>query len=288
MKLGVFSFNTEYSIRPDELAIAAEERGYESVWFPEHTHIPASRQTEWPAGGELPKEYIHMCDPLVSAAAAAVVTKHIIVGTSICLINEHDTMALAKAVATVDYLANGRFEFGVGAGWNVEEMVNHGVQFEERWAVLEDRLLAMKALWTQDESTYHGKYENFDKVWSYPKPVSQPHPPILVGTLASAFGRKKVAQLGDGWIPVGSLHGGTMGDDIADLHDKLREEGRDPESVPVSVFDIFETPIDDLKRLAELGTVYRAIPRCPTEDRDTVLRWLDKYAVLIDEFDQAA
>ena len=277
MKLGVFHFNTEYSIRADELAIAAEERGFESLWFPEHTHIPASRQTEWPGKGPLPREYVHMSDPFVSAAAAAAVTKTIKLGTGICLIIEHDPLALAKTVATVDQISNGRFLFGVGAGWNREEMENHGTPYAKRWKVLEERVKAMKALWTQEEASFHGEFVNFDKVWSYPKPVQRPHPPIILGTFGSTWGRKRVAEFGDGWIPIDLFHR-DLQDDIADLHKRLRDNGRDPASAPISMFDIFETKEDDLKRFADLGLIERAIPRCPTEDKDTVLRWLDRYA----------
>ena len=277
MKLGVFHFNTEYSIRADELAVAAEERGFESLWFPEHTHIPASRQTEWPGKGPLPREYVHMSDPFVSAAAAAAVTKTIKLGTGICLIIEHDPLALAKTVATVDQISNGRFLFGVGAGWNREEMENHGTPYDKRWKVLEERVKAMKALWTQEEASFHGEFVNFDKVWSYPKPVQRPHPPIILGTFGSTWGRKRVAEFGDGWIPIDLFHR-DLQDDIANLHKRLRDNGRDPASAPISMFDIFETKEDDLKRFADLGLIERAIPRCPTEDKDTVLRWLDRYA----------
>lgn len=277
MKLGVFHFNTEYSIRADELAIAAEERGFESLWFPEHTHIPASRLSAWPGKGPLPREYVHMSDPFVSAAAAAVVTKTIKLGTGICLIIEHDPLALAKTVATVDRLSNGRFLFGVGAGWNREEMENHGTPYDKRWKVLEERVKAMKALWTQEEASFHGDYVNFDKVWSYPKPLQRPHPPVILGTFGSSWGRKRVAEFGDGWIPIDIFHR-DLKQDIDDLHLRLRDNGREPSQVPISMFDIFETKEDDLKRFADLGLIERAIPRCPTEDKDTVLRWLDRYA----------
>ncbi len=277
MRLGVMSFNTEYSIRPDDLAAAAEERGFESVWFPEHTHIPASRETPFPGGGELPKEYAHMSDPFASAAAAAAVTGTIKIGTGICLVIEHDPIVLAKTVATVDRISDGRFLFGVGAGWNREEMENHGTPYKKRWKVLEERLEAMKALWTQEEATYHGDYVNFDRVWSNPKPVQRPHPPIILGTFASAWGRRRVVEYGDGWIPVGLIHD-DIAADVAELHTMLRAAGRDPASVPISMFDVLETSEDDLKRYADMGVFVRAIPRCPTEDKDTVLRWLDRYA----------
>lgn len=282
MELGVFSFNTEYSIRADVLAKAAEERGFESVWFPEHTHIPSSRKTEWPAGGELPKEYIHMSDPFVSAAAAAAVTERIQIGTGVSLIAQHDPIALAKTIASVDQLAEGRFHLGIGAGWNQDEMENHGVKYEERWKVCLDYLEAMRALWTEETASYDGKYVSFDKVWSYPKPFRRPHPPIILGTLASEYGRRRAAKHADGWIPVGSLHDDLPGD-INDMHAKLREVGRDPSNFPISIFDIFETPVDDLKRFAQIEGVTRAIPRLPTEDTDSVLRCLDDYARIIDD-----
>ncbi len=277
MKLGVFSFNTEYTIRADDLAVACEERGFESVWFPEHTHIPASRETPWPAGDELPKEYVHMSDPFVSCTAAAIVTKTLKVGTGISLVIEHDPIVLAKTVATVDRLSNGRFLFGVGAGWNREEMENHGTPYAKRWKVLEERVKAMKEIWTTDESSFHGDYVNFDRIWSYPKPVQKPHPPVILGTFGSKWGRQRVAGFGDGWIPLDVFHG-DLEADIADLKRRLVDAGRDPESVSISMFDVFETSTEDLKRFADLGSIERAIPRCPTEDRDTVLRWLDKYA----------
>ena len=277
MKLGVFSFNTEYTIRADDLAIACEERGFESVWFPEHTHIPASRETPWPAGDKLPREYIHMSDPFVSCTAAAIATTSLKVGTGISLVVEHDPIALAKTVATVDSLSNGRFLFGVGAGWNREEMENHGTPYNERWKVLEERVKAMKEIWTKEESTFHGEYVNFDRIWSYPKPVQKPHPPVILGTFGSKWGRQRVADFGDGWIPIVVFHRDLTAD-IADLKRRLISAGRDPESVSISMFDVFETSEDDLKRFAEMGCIERAIPRCPTENRDTVLRWLDKYA----------
>jgi len=277
MKLGVFSFNTEYTIRADELAIAAEERGFESIWFPEHTHIPASRETAYPGGGPLPKEYIHMSDPFTSAAAAAVVTKTIKIGTGVCLVIEHDPLALAKTVATIDRLSNGRFILGVGAGWNAEEMENHGTPYAKRWKVLEERVKAMKALWTEEEASFHGDWVNFEKVWSYPNPVQKPHPPVIIGTFGSKWGCQRVADYAEGWIPIDGLMT-SLDDSIADLHARLYENGRKPEDAPISMFDIYETSEDDLKRYVDMGCIERAIPRCPTEDKDTVLRWLDRYA----------
>ena len=277
MKLGVFSFNTEYSIRPDVLAAAAEERGFDSVWFPEHTHIPASRETAFPPGGDLPKEYIHMSDPFISCMAAAMATKTIKVGTGVCLLIQHEPLALAKTVATLDRLSGGRFLFGVGAGWIREEMENHGTPFDKRWRVLEERVKALKALWTEDESSFHGEFVNFDRVWSYPKPIQQPHPPIILGTFASKWGRQRVADIADGWMPIDVYHD-DIKVDVDDLWARLKAGGRDPATVSISMFDIFETSEEDLERFAGYGFVERVIPRCPTADEDTVLRWLDRYA----------
>ncbi|MGE0484104.1 MAG: LLM class F420-dependent oxidoreductase [Gammaproteobacteria bacterium] len=279
MRLGVVSFNTEYTIRADELAVAAEERGFDSVWFPEHTHIPASRRTPFPAGGELPREYVHMSDPFISCMAAAAATQNLIVGTGVCLLPQHEPIALAKTIATLDRLSNGRFQFGVGAGWIAEEMENHGTRFEERWKVLTERLQAMKAIWTEEEASYHGKYVDFDRIWSYPKPATRPHPKIILGTFASKWGRQRVADLADGWMPIDVYHD-DMAADVADLNARLRANGRDPDSIEISMFDIFETAEDTLRRFVDYGFVVRAMPRCPTEDRDTVLRWLDRYAAI--------
>jgi len=278
MKFGVISFNTEYTIRADELAKAAEERGLESVWFPEHTHIPASRRTPYPGGGPLPKEYIHMSDPFASIAAAAVVTKRILLGTGICLVAQHEPLALAKTVATVDRLSNGRFLFGIGAGWNEDEMENHGVPSKRRWRVTREHVEAMRQLWTQEEASYEGEFVKFERVWSYPKPVQKPHPPVILGTFGSPQGRQRVADFGDGWIPIELFHGDKLRADIADLRERLRKNGRDPQSVPISMFDIYEISANDLARFRDMGVVERAISRCPTEDRATVLRWLDGYA----------
>lgn len=277
MEMGVFSFNTEYSIRADELAIEAEARGFDSVWFPEHTHIPVSRKTPYPAGGDLPQEYIHMSDPFVSCGIAAAVTKHLIVGTGVALIPQHEPLALAKTVATLDRLSNGRFQLGVGAGWNQDEMENHGVAYGDRWKVTMERIAAMKSLWTEEEAEFHGRFVDFDPVWSYPKPATRPHPPIILGAFASDYGINRAAKHADGWIPVNALHEDLPGD-IAKLKAKLVEYGRDPDAFTISIFDIEETSEDDLMRFAEIEGITRAIPRCPTEDKDTVLRWLDRYA----------
>src|SRR5919206_2840703 len=181
MKFGVTMFTTRYSIGPAELARAVEERGFESLFVPEHTHIPVSRRSPWPGGADLPDEYRETLDPFLALTAAAAATERLLLGTGICLVVERDPITTAKEVATLDHLSGGRFLFGVGAGWNAEEMQNHGTDPSTRFGLMRERVEAMKAIWTQDEAAYHGKHVDFDAMWSWPKPAQKPHPPILVG-----------------------------------------------------------------------------------------------------------
>lgn len=280
MKLGVTMFATDYAIRPDELARACEERGFESVWYPEHTHIPASRRSPWPGGSELPKEYWHTHDLFVSLTAAAVATKTIKIGSGICLVIEHDPIVLAKEVASVDQLSNGRLLFGIGGGWNAEEMGNHGTPFNRRWKVLRERIEAMKAIWSQEAAEYHGEFVNFDPIWCYPKPLQKPHPPIVLGTL-SAKGLNRAVNYCDGWIPVG----GTVQDmpaAIRELHALAKQAGRQPKDLPVSIFG---APGEEaaLRKYQEMG-IDRTVFFAPSAGKDTVLPLLDKYAAFIPKF----
>src|SRR5215510_15645073 len=234
MHIGAAIFATDYAIGPDELARELEQRGFESIWLPEHTHIPVSRRTPYPAGGDLPKEYWHTHDPFVALMAAAMVTTKLRVATGICLIIERDTIITAKEVASLDMLSGGRFIFGIGGGWNQEEMENHGTNFRKRWRVLRERVLAMKEIWTKEEAEFHGEFVNFDKIWSHPKPVQKPHPSILMGGDAPRM-FERVAELADGWMPI------MRGDKnpverIPALHEHLERAGRDPKTVPVSIF----------------------------------------------------
>jgi probable F420-dependent oxidoreductase len=276
MHLGLFSYNVEYGARPDELARAAEERGFESFWVGEHTHIPASRLTAYPGGEPLPKPYYHMADPFVSLMAAAAATRTIRLGTGICLVVEHDPIVLAKSVATLDWLSNGRVLFGIGGGWNREEMADHGTPFDRRWQVLRERVLAMKALWTQDEASFHGEFVNFDRAISFPKPVQRPHPPILFGG-ATAQGRARVVEYCDGWIPIDVLLD-DLPTAIADLRQKAEAAGRGLDTLSVSVF-AFQPPRPDARaRLRDLG-VERVIMVAPRRLADA-LPFLDRMASL--------
>lgn len=276
MKLGIFSFNTEYTMPADELARECEARSIESLWLPEHTHIPASRESQYPGGGELPEEYLHMSDPFIGLAAAAAVTKTLKLGTGISLVVEHDPIVQAKQVASLDRLSHGRFLFGVGAGWNKEEMANHGTPPHKRWKVLTERLEAMKILWTEDEASYHGEFVNFDRIWSYPKPITKPHPQILLGSLNSPVGRQRAVDLCDGWIPVETAIA-DMSASIADLHERARAAGRDPGSIPISFFCVHAAGMERLERYRSLGAV-RTVVRAPTAGREEILPFLDRYA----------
>ena len=277
MKYGIAMFPTDYSIRPDDLARAAEERGFESVFFPEHTHIPTSRKTPYPAGGELPKEYSHTHDPFVALAMAAAVTKKLKLATGICLVIERDPIVLAKEVASLDLLSGGRVIFGIGGGWNVEEMANHGTVFKSRWKLLRERIEAMKAIWQAEAATYRGDMVSFDPIWSYPKPAQKPHPPILLGGHGPKALDRVVAYC-DGWMPIG-MRPSTMKAALAELHKRATTAGRNPNSISVS---LFWAPADSaiLAEYAALG-VERAIFPLPPAPRDEVLPQLDSYAKLI-------
>jgi len=276
MHLGILSFNTEYTMPADELARACEERGFESLWFPEHTHIPANRLTPFPAGGELPTEYLHMSDPFIGLAAAAAVTTTLKLGTGVCLVTEHEPLAQAKRIASLDRISKGRFLFGVVAGWNREEMENHGTPPKRRWQVLSEHLEAMKALWTEEEASYHGEFVNFERVWSYPKPLTKPHPPILLGSMSSRRARRLVVELCDGWFPIEPLID-DMPATIAELHEHARQAGRNPASIPISFFCVDAPDLKRLERYRELGGV-RTVVRAPTEGREVILPFLDRYA----------
>ena len=181
MAVGVFYFPTDYGIDVTELARALEDRGFKSLFVPEHTHIPLSRRSPFPGGGELPKRYSHTHDPFVALAFAAAATKKLKLGTGILLVPQHEPIVTAKAIASLDQLSGGRFIFGIGGGWNVEEMENHGAHYKTRFKQMREHVLAMKELWTKEEAEFHGQFVNFDKAWSYPKPKQRPHPPILLG-----------------------------------------------------------------------------------------------------------
>ncbi len=278
MRYGAFIFATDYAIRPDDLGRALEERGFESMWVPEHTHIPASRRSPWPGGPNLPREYWHTLDPFVALGAAAAVTSRLNLGTGICLVIERDTITLAKEIASLDWISRGRVLFGIGGGWNAEEMEDHGTDFAARWKKLREQIDAMKEIWTKDEAEYHGKFVNFDKMWSFPKPVQRPYPPILMGG-AGPHARQRAVDFDGQWLPIGGrAYTEPLAESLADLRARAEKAGRDPSTVSVSMFGV----APDEAKLAELRDhgVHRAIFGLPPAGRDQVLPLLDKYAAL--------
>jgi len=280
MLIGAAMFATDYAMRPDELARELEQRRYESLWLPEHTHIPASRRTPYPVGGDLPKEYWHTHDPFLALTAAAAATKRLRLATGICLIIERDPIVTAKEVASLDMLSDGRFIFGIGGGWNAEEMENHGTNFKKRWRVLSERVLAMKEIWTKEEAEFHGEFVNFDKIWSHPKPVQKPHPPILMGGYGpTTFDR--VIRFGDGWLPLGYRMNVTdLVQKVTALRRQAEETGRDSKSISITVFGASPEPAT-IQELAKAG-VERAVFMLPAAPRDKVLPLVDRYTSLME------
>jgi probable F420-dependent oxidoreductase len=272
MDFGVGYFPTHDGIGPGPLARMLEERGQESLWFAEHTHIPASRESPYPGGDQLPQKYWHCYDLFVALTAAAVATSRLRVGSGICLIIERDPITTAKEVASIDHLSGGRLEFGVGAGWNREEMSNHGTDPRTRMALMRERVEAMREIWTQEEASYHGEFVNFERIWSYPKPAQRPHPPILVGGLGATV-LDRVLAFGDGWLP------NYTGDGIFERIAELRARGERPIEV-----DMLGTPPDAsvLERLRDAG-VRRALHWLPTGSSATVEAALERWEAAIVE-----
>jgi probable F420-dependent oxidoreductase len=268
--LGVALFATDETARPDEVARMAEERGFESFWVPEHTHIPASRETPYPAGGDLPREYARTLDPFVALTAAAAATTSIRVGTGICLVIQRDPIVTAKEVASLDLLSGGRFLFGVGAGWNREEMRDHGTDPRTRMRLLQERVEAMKALWRDDEASYEGELVRFERAWSWPKPLQDPHPPILVGGNGPTV-HDRVLAYGDHWMP-NAIPGADqyVVEQIEDLRRRAADAGRE---VGITV-NAAPTRPERLEHYVA-AEVDRLVFYLPPGDRDAVERRLD-------------
>jgi probable F420-dependent oxidoreductase len=273
METGVAVFPTHYTMTPGALGQLAEERGYESLFFPEHTHIPASRESPYPGGDELPGKYSHTYDLFVAMTAAAATTTRLRIGSGICLVIERDPIITAKEVASVDQLSGGRVEFGIGAGWNREEMANHGTDPRQRMAVLRERVQAMQAIWTQDEATYHGQHVNFDRIWSWPKPAQRPYPPVLVGGNGPTV-LDRVLEFGDAWFPNYAREG------ILERGAELRARAERP--VELMIIGIPADP-KELERYAEAG-FSRAVRWLPSAGRGPVERAMDKFESAIAEF----
>jgi probable F420-dependent oxidoreductase len=279
MHVGLTMFVTDYSIAPQELAKEAEARGFESLWLPEHTHIPASRKTPYPAGGDLPSEYWHTLDPFAALSAAAAVTTNLKLATGICLLIERDTIVTAKLAASVDRISSGRFLFGVGGGWNAEEMENHGTAYKTRFKKLKEQVLAVREIWTKEDAAFHGEFVSFDAIWCHPKPVQKPGPPVILGGM-SPQAIDRVVDYGDGWFPIdGGIGPDTLRPMIEEFERRLQAKGRPRNSASVTVYGPPNNPAA-LAKYRELG-VDRVVLRMRPEPRETVLPKLDRLAALV-------
>ncbi len=280
MHFGASMFFTDYSMSAWDLAQALEARGFEAVWAPEHSHIPTSRRSPYPGGGDLPKQYFDVMDPFVTLTAAAMATKTLKVGTGVCLVNQRDPIQTAKLVASIDQVSGGRFLFGIGVGWNAEEMEDHGTVFASRAKLVRERVEAMKEIWTKPKAVYHGEFVNFPEMMTWPKPVQRPHPPVIVGGAYPQAARRAV-RYGDGWIPLAGRPGqyGDVFDFVPKFREMLKEAGRTEESCPISLFNVQEDA-DLLKRYRDLGAL-RVSVSLPSAKADATLPVLDRWAALM-------
>jgi probable F420-dependent oxidoreductase len=279
MQFGVTMFPADYAMNVVDLGRAVEERGLESLFLPEHTHIPVSRETPWSGGGDLPREYAHTLDPFVALAAIAAVTTRIKLGTGICLVIQRDPILLAKEVASLDHISGGRFLFGVGAGWLREEIANHGTEPRQRWGVFDERMRAMQAIWSSDEASFHGRHVRFDPIWSWPKPVQQPRPPVLLGGDYTAA-IQRVIELADEWMPHPDRGDQPLEERIAGFWQASEAAGRG--RLPVTVYGSRAEP--KLVEEYQAAGVSRCVFRLPAAAADEVLPALDRAAALAREF----
>jgi probable F420-dependent oxidoreductase len=279
MAFGVAIFFTDYSVGPVELGRALEERGFESLWAPEHSHIPASRQTPFPQGGDLPKKYCDVMDPFVTLAAAAGATSRLRIGTGVCLVAQRDPIQTAKQVASLDQISGGRFLFGVGGGWNAEEMADHGTDFKARFRVMRERIEAMKAIWTMPKAEYAGEFVRFPPMMAWPKPAQKPHPPVIVGG-AYPYGARRAIAYGNGWMPHARRpeYGEVLGF-LAEFRTLAAGAGRDPATVPVTVFGVAED-LDLIRRYRDAGAARIVFSVAPAK-ADLLFPVLDRCAALM-------
>jgi probable F420-dependent oxidoreductase len=281
MEIGASIFFTEYSISPTELAVALEERGFDSLWVAEHSHIPVTRRFSVPGGGELSRQYYDVMDPFVTLAAAAAVTKRLKLATGVCLVIQRDTIQTAKLVASIDQVSGGRFIFGIGGGWNAEEMEDHGTDYTTRFKKMREQIEAMKEIWTKDTPEYHGEIVDFPPMMTWPKPMQKPHPPIIVGG-AFQYAARRAIRYGDGLIPQAPAEGsGSPEEFLPRFRQMAKEAGRDPQSLSVTLGGAPEDP-DRLKRYRDLG-VARMNVRLPPDNGDGILPVLDRWVKLIQQ-----
>ena len=279
MKFGVTVFLTDYTISPSELGKEAESRGFTSLYSPEHTHIPIARKTPPPMGDPLPNQYLHALDPYVALSWVASATTTLRVGTGCCLVAQHDPIVLAKEIASLDHLSGGRFTLGVGFGWNEEEGLDHGVEWKRRRDVVREKVLAMKAIWSQHEAGFEGEFVRFEKSWSWPKPVQQPNPPIYVAGAGGPKLFRHLAEWGDGWIPIG---GRGVREKLPQLHDELAKAGRSPDDITIIPFGSLPDP-GKIEYFQKLG-IDEVVLGVDPGTRDVVLPILDRYAKEVEAF----
>jgi probable F420-dependent oxidoreductase len=280
MKMGVLTYPTDYSISAVSLARALEERNFESLWVVEHTHIPASRKTPHPFEPELPSIYWEAYEPFTFLAQVAAVTDTLKVATGVCLVPAHHPITLAKRAASLDSLSNGRFLFGAGGGWNAEELEDHGVEFKQRWQVFKENILAIKACWTEKNAEFHGKYVDFDAAWVEPKPVTKPHPPVIIGA-NSKWAIERVVDYAEGWLPWLPYDGAELDESLAQLNTLCDSRGRNRAEIEVSlVSPTIPENIEALVKLEAKG-VERIIFLLPTLPESETLDFLDSVAQLI-------
>jgi probable F420-dependent oxidoreductase len=276
LKSGVSMFFTDYSMSPAELGQALETRGFESVWAPEHSHIPLSRKSPFPGGGDLPKKYYDTMDPFITLTAAAMATKTLMVGTGVCLVAQRDPIQTAKLVASIDQISGGRFLFGIGNGWNQDELEDHGIKFGDRHKAARERVEAMKEIWTKSKAEYHGEFVNFDPMMTWPKPVQKPHPPVIVGG-AFPYSARRAIRYGNGWIPQAARGGYS---EIAELIPEFRkmatEAGRNPDEIAITVW-FPRRELDLMKRYADLG-VERVVFNVESQTADKALPVIEEIA----------
>ncbi len=279
MKFGASMFFTDYSMGPAELAVALEERGFDIVWAPEHSHIPASRKSSFILGSELPKRYYDVMDPFVTLTAAAMATRTLKVGTGVCLVAQRDPIQTAKLVASIDQISGGRFVFGVGNGWNEDEMANHGTAFATRHKRARENIEAMKEIWTKSKAEYHGEFVNFDPMMAWPKPVQKPYPPILVGG-AFPYSARRAIRYGDGWMPQVTERSPTpLIELVPQFRQMCAEADRDPDKMDISIGGQ-SLDADLAKRYRDAG-VNRVSTSLPSEKADTILPILDEWAAVM-------
>ena len=279
MQIGAAMFFTDYSITAPVLGRALEERGFESLWAPEHSHIPVGTKSSFPLWDEIPKKYYDVMDPFVTLSAAAVATETLKLGTGICLVMQRDPIQTAKLVASIDRISNGRFLFGVGNGWNAEEMADHGTAYKTRNKLARERIEAMKEIWTQSKAEYHGEMVDFPPMMMWPKPVQQPYPPVIVGG-SWPYAARRAVRYGDGWIPHAAL---PPHDDVTDFipefQQMAKDAGRDPAELPVTVWGA-KPDLAQFERRRERG-VARVVISLDSEPEDEILRQLDMWAELV-------